>query len=122
MRTSFTFRKVRPGDCNCDYHDNCDSYIKQSKIEDTTAEKLEFTHVHQVYEEIASHFSDTRHKAWPNVLDFINSLSIGSILVDVGCGNGKYLGHNPNLFEVSVYYYPKLFNYIYIYVLNLDRV
>ncbi|KAG8802466.1 tRNA methyltransferase, has a role in tRNA modification [Serendipita sp. 398] len=49
-------------------------------------------HVHTVYDEIASHFSATRYKPWPIVEQFISSLSPGSVGVDLGCGNGKYLG------------------------------
>ena len=45
---------------------------------------LEKKHVRQVYDEIASHFSDTRHKPWPLVAHFINSLPHGSILADIG--------------------------------------
>lgn len=56
----------------------------------------------QVYEEIASHFSDTRHKPWPNVLAFVQALPLGSLVVDVGCGNGKYFGNKMGLFEVSL--------------------
>jgi alkylated DNA repair protein alkB family protein 8 len=55
----------------------------------------------QVYENIASHFSHTRHKPWPNVLSFVQSLPIGSLLVDVGCGNGKYFDSKTGIFEVS---------------------
>ncbi|CAG2062980.1 unnamed protein product, partial [Timema podura] len=54
-----------------------------------------------VYEEIADHFSDTRHKPWPNVLSFVQSLPPGALLVDVGCGNGKYFGHNSAIYEVG---------------------
>lgn len=53
--------------------------------------------VHEVYEVIATHFSDTRYKPWPVVEDFLNSMKTGSLGADVGCGNGKYIGVNPNL-------------------------
>lgn len=101
---SFTFRKVLQGQCNCIYPKYCDSQkIKTTtNIESRLAEKLEEIHVHEVYNRISSHFSETRHKPWPNVLDFVNSFSIGSVLVDIGCGNGKYLGHNNNNFEVKI--------------------
>uniref|UniRef100_A0A2Z5U609 tRNA (carboxymethyluridine(34)-5-O)-methyltransferase n=1 Tax=Reticulitermes speratus TaxID=60591 RepID=A0A2Z5U609_9NEOP len=106
-RTSFTFRLIRKGECNCVYHDQCDSYKKKYRQsegrikDDALAAKLESLHVHEVYEEIASHFSDTRHKPWPNVLSFVQSLPFGSILVDVGCGNCKYFGNNMGLFEIG---------------------
>ncbi|PKS06972.1 hypothetical protein jhhlp_005568 [Lomentospora prolificans] len=57
----------------------------------------EQTHVHSVYESIASHFSQTRHKPWPFVSSFLHSLPPGSLGLDVGCGNGKYIAVNPNL-------------------------
>jgi len=53
-RTSFTFRCIRKGECNCGYHDHCDSYKKKySKSEvhikdDVLAAKLESLHVHEV--------------------------------------------------------------------------
>ena len=51
----------------------------------------------KVYEEIAEHFSDTRHSPWPRVKHFLCNLPNGSIVADVGCGNGKYLGVNKKL-------------------------
>lgn len=65
------------------------------------AHDLEKLHVHNVYAQIADHFSDTRHTPWSNVSQFVMSLAPGSVLVDVGCGNGKYLGHNKHILEVS---------------------
>jgi ubiquinone/menaquinone biosynthesis C-methylase UbiE len=45
-----------------------------------------------VYEQIAAHFSRTRSiSLWPRVRDFIAALPSGSTVVDVGCGNGKYM-------------------------------
>lgn len=53
----------------------------------------------RVYDVIAGHFSSTRYKVcleqltqpWPLVSDFFDSLPAGSVGVDLGCGNGKYL-------------------------------
>ncbi|MCJ1276078.1 tRNA methyltransferase, has a role in tRNA modification [Puttea exsequens] len=58
-------------------------------------------HVHQVYEHIASHFSSTRYKPWPIVERFLKALPDGSVGLDVGCGNGKYLAVNPNVFMIA---------------------
>lgn len=105
-RVSFTFRKIRRGDCTCPYTSKCNSFLenrKKSGVEDpSSAARLEDTHVHDVYENVALHFSETRSKPWPNVLKFVNSLEAGSVLVDVGCGNGKYLGENNNIYDVSI--------------------
>ncbi|KAJ2850886.1 tRNA methyltransferase, has a role in tRNA modification [Coemansia brasiliensis] len=51
----------------------------------------ETQYVHEVYDQIASHFSDTRFKPWPVIEKYLLDQPPGSIGVDVGCGNGKYL-------------------------------
>lgn len=62
------------------------------------AELKEQEYVHNVYDEIAPHFSETRYKPWPIVADFLLKRPKGSVGIDVGCGNGKYLGVNPDVF------------------------
>ncbi|KAJ6547430.1 S-adenosyl-L-methionine-dependent methyltransferase [Mycena capillaripes] len=54
-------------------------------------EAYEETHVHQVYDHIASHFSSTRYKPWPIIAAFLASLGDGWVGLDSGTGNGKYL-------------------------------
>ncbi|KAK7755901.1 tRNA methyltransferase, has a role in tRNA modification [Diatrype stigma] len=61
------------------------------------AESYEQQHVHGVYEEIAPHFSATRHRPWPRVARFLRAQPPGAVGLDVGCGNGKYLGVNPDV-------------------------
>ncbi|KAJ4271663.1 tRNA methyltransferase, has a role in tRNA modification [Fusarium torreyae] len=70
--------------------------FSQSTAEEAP-ETYEATHVHAVYEAIAPHFSATRHKPWPRVARFLLDQSPGSVGLDVGCGNGKYLRVNPAL-------------------------
>jgi alkylated DNA repair protein alkB family protein 8 len=60
--------------------------------DECAAAQFEAQHVHEVYSSIAQKFSDTRFKPWPNVLEFVLATPPGSILIDVGCGNGKNLG------------------------------
>ncbi|XP_063607827.1 alkylated DNA repair protein alkB homolog 8-like [Penaeus indicus] len=113
-RVSFTFRKVREGECLCGNRRVCDSAMQNSGYnadsgatsadfisDDIQAMRLEQQHVLQVYDQIAGHFSATRHKPWPNVLEFVTSLPLGAALLDVGCGNGKYLGHNEKIFQMG---------------------
>ncbi|KAG9235007.1 S-adenosyl-L-methionine-dependent methyltransferase [Amylocarpus encephaloides] len=64
-------------------------------------ESYEEKHVHAVYSQIASHFSHTRYKPWPIISNFLLSLPSGSLGLDVGCGNGKYLLVNPNLYIIA---------------------
>ncbi|XP_077070995.1 tRNA (carboxymethyluridine(34)-5-O)-methyltransferase ALKBH8 isoform X2 [Siphateles boraxobius] len=104
-RISLTFRKIRHTPCNCAYPSACDSQRPPSPPTVPVAEgdacRLESQYVHQVYEEISSHFSSTRHSPWPQVRDFLLTLSPGSVLADIGCGNGKYLGINPEVMSVG---------------------
>lgn len=65
------------------------------------ATTYESTHVHAVYEQIASHFSSTRYKPWPIVEAFLRGQAAGSIGLDVGGGNGKYLRVNGDVFMVG---------------------
>lgn len=64
-------------------------------------EDYEQEHVHEVYEQIASHFSSTRYKPWPIIEQFLKDLVPGSVGLDVGCGNGKYLQVNPNIYIIG---------------------
>lgn len=64
-------------------------------------ENQEQQYVHEVYNEIASHFSLTRYKPWPIVEKFLLERPDYSIGLDVGCGNGKYLGVNKKLFCIG---------------------
>ncbi|KAM7399386.1 hypothetical protein PAMP_018659 [Pampus punctatissimus] len=112
-RTSFTFRKIRHEPCRCAFPSACDSQGAPS-VPSTSppsppslpcchadAARLEEEYVHRVYDAIASHFSSTRHSPWPRVCHFLSSLPPGSVLADVGCGNGKYLGVNPEVIAVG---------------------
>ncbi|RAL10768.1 tRNA (carboxymethyluridine(34)-5-O)-methyltransferase [Aspergillus homomorphus CBS 101889] len=68
-----------------------------SQQEDAYEEK----NVHEVYQQIAHHFSSTRYKPWPIVKQFLTDLKPGSIGLDVGCGNGKNLSVNKDVFIVA---------------------
>ena len=59
--------------------------------------EIEKKHVYEVYDKISEHFSHTRYKPWPQVAEFLNSLEKDSYVLDIGCGNGKYLSVNENL-------------------------
>ncbi|XP_072248246.1 probable tRNA methyltransferase 9B isoform X1 [Leuresthes tenuis] len=65
------------------------------------ASQLERDHVHSVYEKIAPYFNDSRYKAWPKVQQFLLDLPPGSIVADIGCGNGKYLHINQDVFKLG---------------------
>ncbi|XP_047664878.1 alkylated DNA repair protein alkB homolog 8 isoform X2 [Tachysurus fulvidraco] len=104
-RTSFTFRKIRHTPCDCAYPSVCDSQRPPSPpnlpVARSDACQLEEQYVHRVYENISGHFSSTRHAPWPRVRDFLLSLPSNAIMADIGCGNGKYLGINPQVFSLG---------------------
>ena len=50
---------------------------------------LERDHVQRVYDAVAVEWHGTRYKAWPRVVEFINSLPPRALIADLGCGNGK---------------------------------
>ncbi|XP_037534213.1 probable tRNA methyltransferase 9B [Nematolebias whitei] len=65
------------------------------------ASQLERDHVHSVYDKIAPYFNDSRYKAWPKVQQFLLDLPPGSLVADIGCGNGKYLHINKDVFKLG---------------------
>ncbi|XP_053208768.1 alkylated DNA repair protein alkB homolog 8-like [Panonychus citri] len=99
-RISFTLRKSKNSDCSCDFPEFCDSQ-QGKEIKITNSAEMEDQYVYKVYDEIAGDFSRTRYKPWPKVKQFIDSLGTGSILCDIGCGNGKYLNLNRNIFNIG---------------------
>lgn len=76
-----------------------ESISSSNRVECTP--EIERTYVHKVYDAIAPHFSSTRFAKWPKVASFLESLPQGSLVLDAGCGNGKYLGFNPNCYFVG---------------------
>ncbi|CAI7672098.1 hypothetical protein PCG10_000824 [Penicillium crustosum] len=66
-----------------------------------TGEAYEQKNVHEVYQEIAQHFSATRYKPWPIVERFLTGLAPGAVGLDVGCGNGKNLMVNRDVFIIA---------------------
>jgi ubiquinone/menaquinone biosynthesis C-methylase UbiE len=43
-----------------------------------------------------------RYRPWPGVVDFLKDIELGSIVLDVGCGNGKYAFCNSNIVWIGV--------------------
>ncbi|XP_002068676.2 alkylated DNA repair protein alkB homolog 8 [Drosophila willistoni] len=101
QRTSLTFRCLRqPSVCSCSFPQLCDtrqSSKPQSQDLSEQATSLEQQNVHEVYDKISQHFSETRHSPWPQVVQFLDSFEPHSTILDVGCGNGKYLNCNTQL-------------------------
>lgn len=59
-----------------------------------TSESVEQEYVHSIYSRLAT-YQQKEHKPsspriWPRVRQFVDQQSIGSIILDVGCGEAKY--------------------------------
>lgn len=66
--------------------------------------ELELDHVVRVYDNIAIHWNHTRGKRkvyWHRVKDFLDALPVGTLMADVGCGDGKYFGVNPGVVTIG---------------------
>ncbi|XP_068627775.1 alkylated DNA repair protein alkB homolog 8 [Battus philenor] len=101
-RISLTFRWTRSGECNCLYKTLCDvSTESTNDLDDNVASNLEELHVHQVYEQISKHFSSTRHTAWPKVVEFLREVPAGSVLLDLGAGNGKNILNRGDILQIA---------------------
>ena len=111
-RVSFTFRRTVPATlrrCDCAWPEECDTAAAAAEAAAAAASAaapqapqhgaddgrrvpaVEQAHVRELYERIAPHFSATRFAVWPAVRRFLNSLPPAAVLLDAGCGNGKYL-------------------------------
>lgn len=117
-RVSLTLRKIRKRPCECQWKEFCDwdrkgwfsehsphffcfSGEMSVPSSEDLALKLENSYVSDVYENIATHFDETRHSSWKAVKQFIDELPRGSVMYDVGCGNGKYLIPKDGLFKIG---------------------
>jgi alkylated DNA repair protein alkB family protein 8 len=102
-RISLTFRKVKPydGETNTAAAASDGEPEMTMPRNELEASEFEKSYVHTVYNKISDHFSSTRHTPWPGVVNFIQSMSQHARMLDVGCGNGKYLNLRNDLFPVG---------------------
>lgn len=62
-------------------------------------EEIESEYVAKVYDGISKHFDHTRYKPWSGIKSFVESLPKHSMLLDVGCGNGRNLCINSDVID-----------------------
>ena len=55
---------------------------------------LEKKNVYEVYQDIAEHFDITRVNKWTWVEEYLNKLKLNSLVLDLGCGNGRNMNHS----------------------------
>ena len=54
-----------------------------------SSQQFEDENVCDVYNKISGHFDKTRYHSWPKIEEFSKIFSEGSLIADVGCGNGR---------------------------------
>ena len=59
-------------------------------------------YVYDTYSKIAHTFSNTRSYIWPSVKLFLDTLEPNSIILEVGCGNGKNLDYRKDCFNLGL--------------------
>ena len=62
---------------------------------------IEQEYVHDTYQKIAQHFSNTRAYLWKSVKEFLNKVESYSIILEVGCGNGKNLNYRKDCINLG---------------------
>lgn len=67
-----------------------------------TPEEIEQTFVHTAYDKIASHFNSTRYLIWPKIKEFLSTFPVGTLIGEIGCGNGKNLNHNSSHYYLGM--------------------
>ncbi len=75
----------------------CINTIINHNIHRIMATEFEDTYVKKVYESIAADFDRTRYSYWDYVYNFIISIRPNTTVLDLGCGNGKYLSVRQDL-------------------------
>ena len=63
---------------------------------------MEIPHVLNVYNAITSEFDKTRFSIWKGVKQFLDEIPTNSLLLDCGCGNGKYLDYRPDIMTTGL--------------------
>ena len=64
--------------------------------------KIEKDYVYDTYQKIAVHFDTSRSYLWNGVKTFLENINPNSIIVEVGCGNGKHLLKRKDCFNIGI--------------------
>jgi SAM-dependent methyltransferase len=71
--------------------------VRERPIKDINPELLEKQNVIDVYSQIVDQFNETRMYLWPGVKQFLDNLSVGLNIAEIGVGNGRHLEYRPEL-------------------------
>ena len=64
--------------------------------------EIEINNVLNVYDEISSHFDDTRYCIWNCVANFLQKFKNNSLKgIEIGCGSGKNFKLNNNMIGID---------------------
>jgi SAM-dependent methyltransferase len=63
---------------------------------------VSFELIMEFYNAYSEEFSRTRFRIWPCVRTFLDSFPSGTKLLDIGCGNGKYMKVRPEFQTIGI--------------------
>jgi len=63
---------------------------------------LKMVDIKEIYNQISDEFDRTRITVWPNVKNFLDPILENSLLLDVGCGNGKNMLYRKDLNFIGI--------------------
>lgn len=58
--------------------------------------------IENFYDLIASEFDKTRVRLWSCVISFLNSFQSQATILDIGCGNGKYMNYRSDITMIGI--------------------
>ncbi|KAK8799428.1 hypothetical protein WA158_002643 [Blastocystis sp. Blastoise] len=86
------FLKLSTHPCRCIYKNRCeDQFLISDQFSSIT--EIEKKHVLEFYDSLYVYYSTSFLKYWKPVTDFIDTISKDSLILDYGCGEGKYMDY-----------------------------
>ena len=67
-----------------------------------TPEEIEERYVYRPYKSLHSHYAKNQYDRWETVEQYIFSLPPNSLLLDIGCGTGRYLSLNNKIIDIGI--------------------
>lgn len=56
----------------------------------------------QVYDKLAPHYRQVQYSPWDTIVNVINSLPPGSLLLDIGCGSGRFMDLSKHVVNIGL--------------------
>ncbi|KAH0792827.1 S-adenosyl-L-methionine-dependent methyltransferase [Histomonas meleagridis] len=67
-----------------------------------TSEEIEEKFVFRPYKSLCTHYANNKYDRWKTIEQFIFSLPPNSMILDIGCGTGRYLSINNKIIDIGI--------------------